>query len=164
MSHQTTRFDSTDVIKRFKDTFDSVEPLCDALPTDRFDGDGWISPFEVVLFDRAETSHIGKVDPSTYIDAEYLRTDTIGDENGTRCYGFEASFPTLDTTYIHWVDVEYVRSLANEVFDVDYAELRSWAQTTTDEDTLVKTDAPVLFPIPTTDLTVLITPVYGPNS
>ena len=122
---------------------------------DKIDGKAWVSNAKVFLL-TPEVTEYGIVEFDEYTDAEYIKTDSEGDH---RVYTFTAGEHT------HAVDVDIVRRLANDVFDVSYSEIRSWAKTINTEDRdmgMFENDAPVMFDVPNSEYRIVVAPVvYG---
>lgn len=151
--------DSETVVDRFKDAFPWVEKGDEyVLTRDEVDGECWISDSKVILYHEDELTEYGNVDVTDYEPADYVETRTIGDSE-TRCYGFTRG------DGIEWVDVKFVRALANEVFNVEYDTLKQNAETIPDQqDYKGNVDiSPVNFNIPDSPWHVGIAPVKGPD-
>jgi len=156
----TTTDDTDDVVQAFNEAFDYVSPFHKALHHDDYDGDGWLAGNNAVVLVGPDVTHVGDIDMDCFESTEYIGTQTLeyepdtGDTVTNRVY----SFTTANGDDQH-VRVEYVRTLANEVFDTDYSTVRSWAQTTTDESCMREGDAPVLFSDPDSKCRVIVLPV-----
>jgi len=152
--------DSGDVVSAFKDAFDSVAPFEKILVDEAFNGHGWIAGNNAVTLIGSDCTRVGMIDMDCFENTEYVETTTLehemdnGDVKTNRVYGF-----TVDGETNQYVRVEYVRTLANEVFNVEYSTIRSWARTTTDESCMREGDAPVLFDIPDSEYRVVVLPV-----
>jgi len=165
--------DNDDVVSAFKDAFDGVHTIKDRLYQDQFDGPGWVYNDRIVLVTE-DMTQCGDIDMTTLTDGEYVETTTLefGDssdespqnqsENKTgkfddvdtvRCYGFQAG----DT--VDYINVNYLRTLANEVFDASYNDLKSWALTTSDDSSRHEQDGPVVFDHPNSEYLVVVLPV-----
>jgi hypothetical protein len=171
MSTTTSADDSDDVpqiVERLQSAFDDVrEYHTDPFRKDEVDGQMWGTKYVAIL--GSEMSGYGEVPLDSYVDAEYVRTQSVDDDsNGGpdhhRCYGFS------DGNHIHWVNVEYVRTLANDVFDVSYDEIKSWAKITSTEPLQDHNDSvddghdgAVLFDPPHLDYRAVVAPVLGPD-
>ena len=150
-----------ELVDRFRDAFAHVSRAdTDRLHKSRVDGKSWVSNGKVLLATE-EVSTYGTADLEAYSDTDYVETRSI---SNYRCYGFTSG------EHIHWVDVELVRKLANDVFDVDYGIVRSWAKTMdTDfleehvDDEKLRENYPVMFDDPDSDYRIIISPVIGPD-
>lgn len=162
---QTTQKLDDETLNRFKSAFDDVREFhTDSFRQDEVDGKVWGTK-HVALF-GPETTQFGDVPLDGFTDSEYACTHTIeGDKSEHRCYGFTAD------SHTHWVNVSFVRTLANDVFDVSYDEIKSWAQTNADEpledydDRLDQDEnnGMVIFDIPDSEWGIVIAPVSGPD-
>jgi len=157
---ETNTDDTNDVVQTFNEAFDYVSPLGNVLHDNEFDGDGWLAGNNAVVLVSPDVTHVGDIDMDCFEPTDYIGTQTLeyeppsGDTVTNRVYTF-----TTETGCDQHVRVEYVRTLANEVFDVDYSTIRSWAQTTTDESCMQDGDAPVLFNPPDSEYRVVVLPV-----
>lgn len=105
-----------------------------------------------------DVTEIGPTDLTTYAAATYVGTESITvTDSGetTRCYGFR----TDGQDDPDWCNVEYVRELANDLLDVDYATLREKAHTTPLANCRIEGVAPVMFPVPDSEYELLVFPV-----
>lgn len=151
------------IVERFQDAFNFVDRADETnLYEQGARGPTYIERDNlVVLLIHDTTDGFGDVHRSGYEKTEYVRTETIeGDNSTNRAYGFTASDGT-----VHWANVEYVRLLANDVFDVSYDEMRSWAQTnaSTSPDGIPddRSEAPIMFDDPNSEWAALIAPVVS---
>jgi len=161
MATTETNTDDTDaVVQAFRDAFDYVDPFHKVLHHDDYDGDGWLAGNNAVVFVGPDVTHVGDIDMDCFEPTEYVETQTLeyepdtGDTVSNRVYTF-----TTEHGRNQHVRVEYVRTLANEVFNVEYSTIRSWARTTTDESCMQDGDAPVLFSPPDSKYDVIVLPV-----
>jgi len=160
MSQSKPKTDDTDdVVQAFRDAFDYVSPLGNVLHDEEFDGHGWLAGNNAVVLVGPDVTTVGDIDMDTFEDTEYVETQTLeyepdtGDTVENRVYTFTAGKQPQH------VRVEYVRTLANEVFNSDYSTVRSWARTTTEESCMKDGDAPVLFDVPDSEYDVIVLPV-----
>lgn len=148
--------DSEQIVERFTDTFPWVSRADeDFMYEDDVDGRSWISDATVLLA-TPEISRCGLVDFEEYTPAEYVETRSL---ETNQCYVFTAGGDE------HLVDVEYVRTLANDVFEVSYDTMKDHAHTINDSEDLGRVpdgSAPVMFDVPDAEFRVVIAP-YCPK-
>lgn len=158
MSQTTQKLDDDPIVQRFREAFDHVVRADeDSFYEVEAKGPSWVEREDgVVILLHESAVGYGIVDLDDYDDADYLRTDTVGDNK--RCYGF-----STQTDDVHWVDVTYVRRLANDVFDVSYDNIKSWSRTNSElsprgvpDD---RREAPVWFDEPDSEWSALVCPV-----
>lgn len=156
---QQTKQSTDSIVDKFTDAFNMVVRADeDRLHERNVDGKSWIERDNaaVMLLTDAVTT-FGFVELEHYSDCEYVGTEYFDNNSG---YGFTAGEHT------HYANTDFVQTLANKVFDVDYSEIRSWAKTiNTDEYDVghLENDAPVIFDVPNSEYRVLVAPIVTGN-
>lgn len=151
---ETPTDDGNSIVDKFKRAFDDVYAVENSHIAEEIDGEGWIVIGGSVILVDKDVTQIGFVDLGTFESTEYVETTTLGDEYTTRCYGFAAG------DVVDYINVDFVRTLSNDVFNESYDELKSWAQTTTEETSRYDGVGPVLFDCPN-EYNVLVLPVLN---
>lgn len=157
----STQKPQPEIVQQFNDSFDYVDPFHKTLYHDDYDGDGWLAGNNTVALVDSDVSHVGDIDMDSFEQTEYVETQTLeyesddGDTVKYRVYTF------TNGEHTDYVNVEYVRTLANEVFNVSYEEIRSWAQTTDNPDSRVEGHGPVVFEQPDGEYRAVVLPVMG---
>jgi hypothetical protein len=161
MSTQTTSNSDDEqpaIVRRFRETFPSSYRKGRIHNTEwrghQIDGKGWANGDDTVALFDAETTFFGYVDLSDLTPAEYIDTRTVCER---QAYTFTAGDD------VQAIDVQFLRDAANEVFNVEYDELKANAYTIDDPDIegCPEGISPVVFDLPDSEYRLMISPLFS---
>ena len=134
-----------EIVQRFKASYFPFE-------SDDTDGTVWRANNNTVALIDNEATYFGYVELSEFTESDYLETTEVADR---RTYAFTTG------SYETYVDVEYVREIANGLFEVSYDTIRKHAYTVPNAEigNMPKGVSPVMLDLPDNEYRIVIAPV-----